>query len=350
MQNTANWPSGVPKVTDFTPGSVTYTLLAAIAVGIDTNAYAIYLARQAAYIKTALGTDLDNKAADYGIIRKAAVAANGAFSFTKLTVSAGSITIPAGSLITTVPDATGLVVSFTTDAVATLPPGQTSVNVNVTCQTAGTMGNLAANTTLLIGSAIPGIDGVKITTGLTNGVAVESDDLLRTRALAAFASLARGTLAWYQQTALAVTGIQSATVAPQNRGAGTVDVFIVGTGNTIPSAALQASVQVALDAGRPVTDDAKEQTPTAAPINASVHLVAPGMDATVVTTAAQTAIQNYINNLGVGAGKIGWVYTAQIINAALGINGVVNATTTFADLQVSIYQLPQAGTITVTAN
>jgi len=349
MQDNTNWQSGVPKVTDFTPGSVIYMILAAVAVAVDTNAYAIYLARQAANISTAVGEDLDAKANDYGILRKPAVASSNPFTFTRITPSTGPTPIAVGSLITTIPDTNGIVASFTTDASASLPAGQTSVTVNATCQTAGASGNLAANTNLLIGSAIPGIDGVSITTNITDGVDIESDDLLRTRTLAAFASLARGTAAWYQQTALGVAGIQSATVVPQNRGPGTVDIFIVGPNNTIPSADLQALTQAALDAGRPCTDDAKEQTPTLVEINATIHVLAPGQDPALVYPAVQTAVNAYINSLGVGAGEIGWVYASQLTAAALTISGVVDATTTYASTQITIYQLPQAGTITVTA-
>jgi uncharacterized phage protein gp47/JayE len=349
MQNTANWPDGVPKVTDFSVGSVTYTLLSAVAVAIDTNGYAIFMARQAAYISTAVGPDLDNKAADYGITRKPALAASGTFNFTKNTASVSPTDIPAGTLISTIPDSSGNVVTYVTTADATLPAGQTSVTVSATCQTTGTTGNLAANTPLLISSPVVGIDGVQVTQNITNGVNVESDDQLRQRTLNAFAALAIGTLAWYQQTALSVTGIQSATVVPQNRGPGTVDIFIVGENNTIPSSTLQSQVQTALNNGRPCTDDAKEQTPTALTINAPVqiHLLS-GYDPTITSAAVQTAITNYINNLGCGANTLGYVYASQLIAVAMSITGVANATTTFTDTAVGQYQLPQAGAITVT--
>lgn len=348
LQNTANWPDGIPKVTDFTPGSVIYTLLNAVATAVDTNGMAIFLAKQAAYISTATGTDLDNKAADYGITRKPAVAASAPFNLTKIVPSTGPTDIPAGSMISTLPDSIGNVVSFTTGVDATLPAGQTSVSATAICQTAGALGNLAANTPLVISSALPGIDGVQLTTNITNGADIESDTSLRTRTLAAFASLARGTVAWYQETALSVAGVQSATVVPQNRGPGTVDVFIVGPNNTIPSTSLQAQVQTAIDAGRPITDDGKEQTPTALIINATIqiHLLANDSGATVA--AVQTAITNYINALGAGAGQLKLVYGQQLCSIAMQNSNVPNATTTFTDTPVSSYQLPQAGTITVT--
>ena len=349
LQDAANWADGIPKITDFSPGSIIYTLLSAISVAVDTDAYAIYMARQAAYISTAIGSDLDNKAADYGITRKAALASSGSFVFTKLIPSVSSTDIPIGTLISTLPDSNGNVITFATTADATLSAGQTTVTVNATCQILGSTGNLAANTALLVSSAVPGIDGVELLTSITNGVVTETDDSLRARTLAAFASLATGTLAWYQETALSVAGIQSATVVPQNRGPGTVDVFIVGENNTIPSTTLQSQVQAVLNAGRPITDDAKEQTPTALIANATIqiHLLS-GYDSTIASNSVQTAVTNYINNLGTGAGSIGYIYASQLISTANSIAGVANATTAFADTAVSQYQLPQAGTITVT--
>ena len=55
LQNPANWAGGVPLVTDFSHGSVVYTILAAVATGIDTIGQAIWNAQQAAYILTAVG-------------------------------------------------------------------------------------------------------------------------------------------------------------------------------------------------------------------------------------------------------------------------------------------------------
>jgi uncharacterized phage protein gp47/JayE len=349
IQDPSNWPDGVSKFSNLIVGDPLYVLLSAVSVAVDTNAYAIYLARQAANISTAIGDDLDNKAADYGVTRKQAEAASSPFTLVKFSPSISPTPIVKGSLISTLPDSSGTVITFIATEDATLPAGQTQVNINAICQTLGTAGNLVANTPMLISSAIPGIDGVQLTTDITNGVDKESDDSLRARTLAAFASLATGTLDWYEQTALKVTGIQSAVAVPQNRGPGTVDVFIVGENNTIPSTDLQSQVQSKLNAGRPITDDAKEQIPSALVVNTltQIHLL-PGYDPALTCAAVQAAQTNYINSLGSGAGELGYIYAVQLTSVATSIPGVVNATTTFIDTPVSKYQLPQANTINVT--
>ena len=347
IQNPSNWSDGIPKLTNFTTNNPLYVLLSSVSVAVDTNAYAIYMARQAANISTATGPDLDNKAADYGVTRKPAEAASDPFKFIKFTPSVSPTPIITGSLISTLPDSNGTVITFTTTEDAILPAGQTQVSVSATCQTLGKIGNLSANTPLLVSSAIPGIDGVQLTETITNGVDLESDASLRSRTLAAFASLATGTLDWYEQTALSIPGIQSATPVPQNRGPGTVDVFIVGENNAIPSADLQAQVQTALNNGRPITDDAKEQTPTALIINATIQIHLLVNDGGLTAAAVQVAVTNYINSLGAGAGQLKYVYGQQLCSVAMQNSNVPNATTTFTDTAVSAYQLSQAGTITV---
>lgn len=263
LQNTVNWTDGIPKITDFTEGSVVYTLLSAISVGIDALGMAIFMAQLAAYISTAIDTDLDNKVADYGLTRKAASASTGSFTFTKNNVSASNVTIPAGTLISTVPSNSSTIVSFTVDADTVLVAGQTSVLVSATCQTAGSTGNLSASTPLLISSSVAGIDGVSLATNITNGADIETDDALRARGLAAFTALAHGTAVSYQEIVLAISGITSAVVIAQNRGPGTVDIFITGPSNSIPSAAIIAEAQTAINSQKVATDDVLIQVPTA---------------------------------------------------------------------------------------
>jgi hypothetical protein len=63
----------------------------------------------------------------------------------------------------------------------------------------------------------------------------------------------------------------------------------------------------------------------------------------------QTAITSYLNGLEIGGGSIGVLYESQIIKTTLSVEGVINATSTDTDVVFTAYQLPQAGTITVTA-
>lgn len=350
LQNTVNWKDGIPKITDFTEGSVVYTLLSAVSVGVDALGMAIFMARLAAYISTAIDTDLDNKVADYGLTRDVATAATGIFNFTKNAASVSDITIPSGSLISTLPSGSSSIVSFSVDADTVLLAGNTSVAVNCTCTATGTSGNIAANTALLISSAIAGIDGVNIQTNITNGSAAETDDALRARGLAAFTALAHGTVASYKEIVLAISGISSATVVAQNRGPGTVDIFVTGPNNSIPSSAIIAAAQAAIDAAKVATDDVRIQTPTTLMVSATVNIsIESGYELASLETAVQTALETYINGLGMGGGLLGYVYPSQLVAAAIAVAGVADASTTFTKLAISSEQIPTAGTITVGA-
>lgn len=338
------------KITDFTSTSVAGQFISAIASVFDQIDYSTTSAVNQAYINTAIGTGLDSKGKDVGVSRKPATAAQWYFSFTKNQVSMQQIAIPQDTVITTIPSPGQSPITFKTNATAYLPAGTLNVTVAATCKTTGIVGNIATNTPLLIGSATPGIDGVNLPnlTNGTYGTDIETDTAYRARLLVALASKAQGTLTWYQQTALGVIGVYAVKVNAQGRGAGTVDIYIIGTNNALPSAGLITSVQAAIDAGRVITDDAKVFAPTAFTVNETLSIkVAAGYDLTQTGNLVQTAITNYINALGIGGGTSGAMYQSQVIAQALAVAGVLNATTANADLTFSTFQLPQAGTVTI---
>lgn len=350
-----NYLSGLgSKLTDFTSSSVIYQIFSSVASIFDQMDYSLTNAQNQAYITTATGTGLDNKGSDLGVKRKQATPAQWYFTFTKNQASNQQITIPQGTVITTLPQPSVDPITFKTDAASYLPAGTLSVTISGTCQQSGSSGNIAVNTPLLIGSATPGIDGVQLNS-LTNGTYgndVEIDSAYRTRLLAALASKAQGTISWYKETALSVTGVQNVLVNPQGRGAGTVDIYIVATGNALPTTSLISTVQSTIDAGRIITDDAKVFSPTGTTVNETISIkVASGYDLNQTASSVQTAITNYINNLGIGGGSLGALYQAQVNAVALGVSGVVNITSnTQPDITFSAYQLPQAGTVTVNAS
>ncbi len=354
LQNTSNWPDGLPKVTDFTPGSVAYTLLAAIATGLDQIGLQYFDAQQQASILTATDTNLDDLVALWGVTRKPAVAASGAFTFVKNVAAVSPITIPAGTLITTLPAADGTTIQYVTSAAATLATGATSIQVTATCSNPGpgSAGNLTANTQLLIGSAVPGIDGVQLTQDITNGVNAENDGSLRARCLQIIQNpQGGGTLADYQQWALSVTGVTTATVLPLNRGPGTVDIVITAS-NGIPSSSLLSSVQTEINNNKPVNVDAQAIAPTAVTINVGVATtLASGYTLSTVTAAVQTAVTNYINSVPIG----GTVYSSGVVAAVLKVQGILDCQVTLTvppggsvtNVVLTSTQMAVAGTITV---
>lgn len=349
LQNPDNWEGGIPLITDFTPGSVAFTLLAAFSVAVDALGMQIFMTRQAAYISTATGDDLDAKVADFGLTRNEAIPASGTFTFTKNNAAAANIDIPAGSLISTIATSSETAVTYATNVDAMLPIGETSVEVECTCQVSGSGGNISAGSNLLIASMIPGIDGVTLEESITNGDDDETDDALRARGLAAFQALAHGTIASYKNIVMSVSGISDAIVVPLGRGPGTVDIYILGPDNSLPSEETQEAAQAAIDAQKVATDDVDVLVPSSTTVNVtfSVHL-AVGFDPDATAEAVQDAVEAYIGTLGIGASATeGTIYASKLVAAALTVSGVLNATTTYVDTEIDPSEAPESGTITI---
>lgn len=343
------------KLNDYSSSSVIGVILAAIASVIDELNTAISTAQTAAYLSTATGTDLDNKAADYGIYRKQATYAKWTFVATKQTPAVQQYTIPAGALITTVPSSGQNPVTFTVDSLVYFPIGGTSINIPVTCTTAGSIGNIATGTALLWGSAVPGVDGVQFVDASTGtaGIDQETDDELRARAKDAFKGLAIGTDAWYRQQALTIQGIASASVVPGYISPNGIAIYIAGEGNVLPTTAQISALQTLLNSTRPQIDKPTVLAPSILTVNVALNItVIAGNDQTTAQTNVQNADAAAINALGLGAQKNnGYLYPSQMVTTALAQAGIadagsvtLNGSTT--SLVVSLSQLPQAGTVT----
>jgi uncharacterized phage protein gp47/JayE len=345
------------KLNDYSSSSVIGVILAAIASVIDELNTAISTAQTAAYLSTATGTDLDNKAADYGIYRKQATAAQWTFVATKQTAAVQQYTIPAGALVTIIPSAGQAPITFTVNSLVYFPVGGTSINIPVTCTTAGSIGNIAPGTALLWGSSVPGVDGVQFVdaTGGTDGIDTETDDQLRARALNAFKGLAIGTDAWYIQQALTIEGVTSASVVPGYISANGIAVYIAGVGNTLPTTAQISALQTLLNSTRPQIDKPTVLSPTVLTVNVALNItVIAGNDQTTAQTNVQNADAAAINALGLGAQKNnGYIYPSQMVTTALAQAGIADAGSVTLNsgttsLAVSASQLPQAGTVVAT--
>lgn len=355
LQNASNWPNQQPLVTDFSVGSVAYTILSAVAVGLDQISMQQFNDEQQSSILTATNSSLDSEAANWNVTRNAALAANGQFLLVKNVAAVTNIPIPQGSVITTLPAVDGSSVQFTTNTTVTLPVGATSVSVNATCSNPGPgqAGNLVANTQLVLGSAVPGIDGVQLQQAITNGVDAESDDSLRSRTLESMQNPpGGGSPTDYQLWAEGVSGVTKATVLRLNRGPGTVDILIQAT-NGVPSASLILQVQTVINGYAPATADALVIGPTAVAINVTASLtLTSGYTLSAVTSAVQTAITNYINNLQPG----GTVYNSGLVAAVVAVTGVMDCQitisvggTTYTNYTLASESAAESGTITVQA-
>ncbi len=172
----------------------------------------------------------------------------------------------ADGTLATAPDGTTQVKVSGTVSIPGSPPGTGSVTAKIVAVTAGSVGNFPAGSQFTWNSPPSGADATfTLSTGLSNGTDVESNPAIYARIVSQIQNPRRGgTAADYRAWGVpANSGIVFVYVYPRRSGTGTVDLVIVvagspsGTGaERVPSAALQATVQAAVDAARPVACDA----------------------------------------------------------------------------------------------
>lgn len=203
------------------------------------------------FLSTAAAEYLDQQAREYGLARKAAVAATGNITLT----GQNGRTLAIGALLTRSDGAT-----YSTLADATIASGTATVAVKAVV-TGGTVSgggtNAAAGVLLTLTTAVPGITGqaAVATGGLSGGADQEGDEDLRARVLQRKRNPPQGgSKADYEAWALAQPGVTRAWVYPTRRGPGTVDLAFVcdGRDDIIPTSDDRTAMQAAIDLLRPV--------------------------------------------------------------------------------------------------
>ena len=139
-------------------------------------------------------TDLDAIGANYGLTRLPGTQATGIITFRirNYTTSSAIVTVPSGTVVSTLATSQSPAVSFATTATVTFSPslapsyyspvsGFYEQSTTIVCQTIGTVGNVGASTiTSLVGS-VTGIDAVTNSTATTGGTNVESNTAFASR-------------------------------------------------------------------------------------------------------------------------------------------------------------------------
>lgn len=193
-------------------------VLAALASG--HYGYADWIALQSVPF-TATEEFLEGWAALKGVTRKPATPATGQAAF----AATNGAVVPAGTVVNRSDG-----VSYATTADATAAGGAVTVTVQAT--EPGADGNASPGTALTLFSGISGVTVNGSALGaITGGAAVERDDELRSRMLAAYASPPQGgSITDYPGWALAVPGVTRAWVVPGAMGPGTLSILFMMDG------------------------------------------------------------------------------------------------------------------------
>lgn len=199
-------------------------------------------------IRLVVGSDLDNLAKNFGIIRKQAKPSSGVALFTFSSIPA-TININTGSIVTanngfTFSVSNGVAVSSSAinyyQSVASKFSAQLAqagitdtyaVELTVTATSPGSAGNISSYS--ISSTTIPGISNVTNVNPFQGGTNQENDAAFRNRILASFSGSSVGTELGYQNTALSVDGVSDVYVAspgdPLMTRDGTVSQVVNGT-------------------------------------------------------------------------------------------------------------------------
>ena len=357
----------VPDIYDKRDGSPIPTSLGPAAYALEEAYLALNQVQRAAFIQTAVGSDLDLLALIASLTRYPASAA--------VRLGIFDAEIPIGSRFSTING--GDSINFVATSTATVEePQEGDHYYQLTAETPGTIGNDYAGPILPI-NTIPGLGSAQIQDILVPGDDTETDDDFRERIVEALNERPfGGNIASYRQFVPSIDGVGAVQVYPTWNGGGTVKLSILGSDWLPASETLVENVQTAVDPppnqglglgtahiGATVTVVA----PTALTVNVSATLtLASGYQIGQVQQPIQDAIEAYLLSVrqewdtNVSTDNVAYaadVYVARVTAAIVGVTGVVNATNvqlngSTADLELTengtTQQVPVLGTVTLT--
>lgn len=234
----------------------------------------------------------------------------------------------------------------------------------------GDTGNTPAGTQLTLDVSISGVDStVTISTAITNGADIETEDAFRSRMLLAYQNTPQGgNDEDYESWALAVAGITRAWTVRRLMGAGTVGIYIMVDGsdtdnNGFPTGTDGISTLESWGAVKATGDQARvaDYIYPLQPLTALVYVCScvaqtinivingiPSADSTT-TAAINAAIDNVFFESGdpTGSGKVLFSDLYLAISAVSGTSGFI-LTSPSANVPLSLGKLPVRGTVTYT--
>lgn len=337
----ASIQGAVSQFIDLSVGSVIRALLEANAAIATWLQWLIVQVLQATRLATSAGADCDSFGADFGFTRLPAAPASGVVTFARFAPVLNAF-VPVGTVVITVDGSQSFAVTPAADNPAfnpslngyTLAVPTASIDLPVTALVSGSAGNILAQNIGLIGTAVAGIDTATNNAAFSGGVDPESDAAFRARFGNYLASLSRATVGAIQETIAGVQQGLSATITENvdPSGANSPGEFVVTVddGSGAPPASLLSTVQLAVDAVRPVGTRFSVQPPRITQASVTMLLtLMPGAVQQSVVALVGAAIVAYIDSLPVGSAlaytrlaQIAYDASTQVINVSgVALNG-----------------------------
>ena len=289
-----------PGLTDVGPGSVTGTLLRAVARELALLYQQVNEAYRRAFLDTANGAALDGVVALLGVTRNPEQAASGAVRFSRRRGGA-RVVVPEH---TVVEDSAGR--RYRTTQAAVLDPDALSADALLTAEQPGPDGNNGPGTLIVLPTPAGGIDGVTNPEPITGGLAAESDDALRERARHALERAGNATTGALEFAVRDVDGVEDVAVIDHTVDItvplGEVRVRYSAGGDEQRQSEIRTAVETVVEATRAAGIRAAAETVRAVTIAGRVVVVgAPGGDVAAGVQNLRSALSETINNTGIGA-------------------------------------------------
>lgn len=247
---------------------------------------------------TAVGEDLDNHAAQRGIKRKTASAAEGELTFSVAVPSELDIVIPAETVCAADPESDW---RYITAEETKISAGETETTVSARAAVSGRDGNCAAGKITVMTAPLKGVDSVTNRKPFTGGGNEETDEALRKRVLKSWSVIANGgNPESFEEIALSFEDVLKAKAIPIRYGSGTVDLAIVAKKGAY-TAALESEIGNAckrvLTAGSAVY--VKEAEENSIDVNLLVK-IKEGFSEDEVLPKCKNALLDYFSSLFIG--------------------------------------------------
>lgn len=304
---------------DFTEGSVIRAFAeadSAQALWLQWNAL---LVLQAARLQTSVGTDVDTFIGDFGLARLPGTPASGTVTFSRFTAATQATITPGAHVKTGDGSQTYTVIADDGQSAwnpalnaYVMPVGVYSANATVIGATPSSSGNAGPATISQLASAIPGVDTVTNPIAFGNGSDPETDAALKRRFQLFIASLSKATPAAVESATAGVQDNLNYAVVENSPSPGTF-IVVVDDGTGSPPNSLLQNVFAAVDAVRPVGSSFSVVAPTVVPVTITAAIqVSPGVYKNSIIGALETAVEDFVNGLSIGA-TLPYTRLAQVI-------------------------------------
>ncbi|MBQ9742433.1 MAG: baseplate J/gp47 family protein [Ruminococcus sp.] len=254
--------------------------------------------RRQIFADTAEGEFLDYHAMTRGLTRRQASCAVGEVIFAVTETPVSTITIPAGTVVSTGGENP---LQFETTETVEILAGNLAAHALIRALAPGREYNVAQGAVSVLVTPPAGIGSVTNPDPCMGGTDTESDEMLRQRVLDSFRFASNGTnKVYYQTQAMDIPGVAGASVVPLGRGVGTVDVYISAEGSEVPEELID-EVSRRLSEMREVNVDVKVMQAQAVAVDFYVRIdVKDGYDFEQVSADCRQALEDYVNTRNVG--------------------------------------------------